>query len=288
MNPYAAALLGAVAGTGLWTAVAALWPWRPALADEVAELEPRRGRATSLPASARPLKGRRLGLPNPTTANDLTCLSATESWFWRTCARNALIAATAGLALGGIAALIGEASPLLAAGLALTAAAVAVPVTAVDVHQRAQTERGEYQRALTVLLDQVAIGLSGGAGVDTALAEATETGAGPQFAVIRAELNRAHLLRQTPWEALGALGRRIGVLDFQRLAVSIALAGSEGARVKTALVDRAAALRAKRTAQAEAKNSQDTERMSVPVALSAVMLVLFVIVAATLQLLTST
>lgn len=289
MNPLVALLLGAGTGTGIWIALAALWPWKPRLAAEIAELD------TSTPAAApvmaRPVSAivaEKTGFPTAQARADLACLGQTESWLWRTLARNAAIAAAAGAAFGLALTALDAATPALTAVLALASAGIACPVTVLDIHQQAAVERAEYQRALAVMLDQVAISLSSGAGIDTAIAEALDIGSGPQFTAIRAALARARLIRHTPWEALGDLGSRISVADYRQLAASISLAGQEGARIRAALLARAAAMRTKRTAQAEATADQATERMTVPVVASAVIVVLFIVIPASTQMLGGT
>jgi tight adherence protein C len=288
MNPLIAILLGTGIGAGVWITIAALWPWKPTLAAELAELDTTASAPPLGPALGTGAFAQRTGFPNAQTRTDLACLGRTEAWFWRTMARNAGVAAAAGAALGLALSMLAIAGPVFALLLALAAVVVAIPVTLIDLQQQAKNERAEYQRTLAVLLDQVAISLSSGAGIDTALAEALDAGAGPQFAAIRAALAKAHLVRQTPWEAIGDLGERIGIADYRQLAASISLAGTEGARIRAALGARAAAMRTKRTARAEAAADQATERMTVPVVASAVVTVLFIVIPASLQMLGQT
>lgn len=288
MSPLVFALLGAGAGLGVWIAVAALWPWRPSLAAEIAELEPFTLAGKAPQPQYQVLRPGKVRLPKPVTAQDLACLDQSVTGFWTLTARASAFAAAAGLAFALMLIMLETASPIVALLLPLAGAAVAVPVIAIDVHQRAETARREYQRVLAVLLDQIALDLAGGAGVNAAVDDAVEVGAGPQFAAIRDVLARAKLTHQTPWDALGELGRQIGAPDYRQLAATIALAGSEGARIKTALTARAAAMRTKATAFDQAEADQTTERMTVPVSATAICSVLFIIVAAAAQMLTGT
>jgi tight adherence protein C len=287
MNPLTAAVLGALIGTGIWITVAALAPWRPALADEIAELDPMRantpgpttsGRFTSLAV--------RTGFPPEKTIADLACLDQTLAWFWKTLARNAAVAALAGAAAGLGFAAIGGTSTALALVLAAAGLLVALPLTIADLRQRAELERRDYHRALTVLLDQIAVSLSGGAGIDTALAEALEIGKGPQFTRLREAIHHGQLVRQTPWEAIGLLGEQIGSPDYRQLAASLALTGNEGARIKSALIARSETMRAKRRTQEKADEASKTERMSLPVVAIAICVLLFVTVPASMVMLT--
>lgn len=287
MNPLIAAVFGALIGTGIWVTVAALSPWRPALADEIAELDPLRGNAPGPNSSGGfTALAVRTGFPPEKTVADLTCLDQTLAWFWQTLARNAAVAALTGAAAGLGFAAIGGTSTALALVLATAGLLVAVPLTIADLHQQAELERRDYHRALTVLLDQIAVSLSGGAGTDTALAEALEIGKGPKFARIREAIHHGQLVRQTPWESIGLLGEQIGSPDYRQLAASLALAGNEGARIKSALIARSETMRAKRRAQEKADEASKTERMSLPVVAIAICVLLFVTVPASMVMLT--
>ncbi|MFD0555653.1 type II secretion system F family protein [Stackebrandtia endophytica] len=111
----------------------------------------------------------------------------------------------------------------------------------------------------------MAIAVSGAAGIDQALNQAARAGSGPRFAQIQRALHTAHLTRQNPWEALSDLGRRIGVSEYEQLAATIGLAGTEGARVRASLTARAQTLRAGRLAAVAATARAATERMGMPV-----------------------
>jgi tight adherence protein C len=289
MSPLVFAVLGASAGIGIWVTVAALWPWRPSLAAEIAELEASLATSGEMtPSRYQSLRTGPIRLPKPVTPEDLACLDHTLTSFWIQVLRASAFAAAAGLAVALMLTVLETANPLVAILIPLAGAAVAIPVMAIDAQPRAEAVRREYQRALAILLDQIALDLAGGAGVNAAVDEAVEVGSGPEFAAIRDTLARAKLTHQTPWDALGELGRRIGAPDYRQLAATIALAGSEGARIKSALTARAAAMRAKATAIEQAEADQTTERMSVPVSTTAICTVLFVIVATAAQMLTGT
>lgn len=135
--------------------------------------------------------------------------------------------------------------------------------------------RAEARRALGAFLDLAVIVLAGGAGVQTALERAAGTGGGWAFERIRRALATARATRAAPWAALARLGEELGVQEFQELAASVELAGTEGARVRESLVAKAASLRAHELATAEAKAASATEAMSVPVALLAMGFVIF-------------
>jgi len=80
-------------------------------------------------------------------------------------------------------------------------------------------------------------------------------------------LDQARLARQTPWAALGRLGQQLGVIELSELAASVALAGTEGAKVRSSLAAKAASLRTHQLAEAETADQAASERMSLPVVL---------------------
>ena len=118
-----------------------------------------------------------------------------------------------------------------------------------------------------MFLDLVVISIAAGAGVEAALTYAGATGRGWAFTQIRAALETARLTRRPPWEALGQLGRELGIPELSELAASITLAGTEGAKVKASLAAKATALRTRQLADAETAAQAATERMSLPLVL---------------------
>jgi len=122
-----------------------------------------------------------------------------------------------------------------------------------------------FRHALTAYLDLVVISLSGGSGVEAALAEAARTGQGWSFSAIRRALAAARLSRTAPWTTLRQLGDELDVPALQEIAATMALAGSEGAKVRASLASKAQGLRDQALADADAASQQATERMSLPV-----------------------
>ena len=67
--------------------------------------------------------------------------------------------------------------------------------------------------------------------------------------------------------SLGRLGEELGIDELGELAASAALAGTEGAKVRSSLAAKAASLRSHQLAEAETDAQASTERMSLPVVL---------------------
>jgi tight adherence protein C len=269
-----ALLAGAGFALGLLAVAAGLAPRRASLADALAFLTrqapvpvvtldagswaARLGR----PAAAL-LAG--LGLPGKTLRADLAILGRPPE---RLLAEQATAAVTGLLALPAMAGLLSVAGlrigwQLPAAGaVVLAAAGFAAPALA--VRQEADARRAATRHALAAFLDLVVIAIAGGAGVEAALTYAAATGQGPAFAQLRQALETARLTRQPPWQTLGQLGTELGVTELTELAASITLAGTEGARVRSSLAAKSAAMRARQLAEAEAGAQAATERMSLP------------------------
>jgi len=81
---------------------------------------------------------------------------------------------------------------------------------------------------------------------------------------LRQVLTTARVLRQPPWQALCQLGDDTGVTELTELAAAMALAGTEGARVRASLSARAAAMRQAATAEMQTEAEKASSRMSVP------------------------
>jgi Flp pilus assembly protein TadB len=257
------------AGGGLGCALLAVWlaPPVPALGSQLARLtEP--ADSTNPRSLLTPVIQllHTAGLPTRSTSRDLAVLERPV---------HAYLAEKATLALAGMLA------PTLAA-LAATAlgfelglrvpaisafgcAAVGFLIPDHRVRRLAIRQRRDFRHGLSAFLDLVVISLAGGAGVDSALTDAADTGHGWAFTKLRRALAAAHLTRTTPWDALRQLGRDLDIPELAELAASISLAGTEGATVRRSLHAKAAALRARQLTDGESDASADTERMSIPV-----------------------
>ncbi len=144
------------------------------------------------------------------------------------------------------------------------------------VHHDAATRRRDFRHALGAFLDLVVIDLAGGGGVETALDDAVSVGDSWAFSRLRRAIDEARLSREPPWDALGRLGAELGIDELGELAASVALAGTEGAKVRSSLAAKATSIRAHELAEAEAEDQATTEKMSLPVVLLFAGFLLFV------------
>ncbi|WP_034088323.1 type II secretion system F family protein [Streptacidiphilus albus] len=282
-------LLGGGFGLGLWALWNALRPHRPTLAEKLAHGD----RGPVLPAASpvsAPFVGERdgdgtagwahrlgrpmapllaaAGLPGRRLAGDLRALDVPVERHLAEMAAAAAVGLTApllaGLALAANGRSLGWLVPVWAA-LLMGVGGLFVP--GVDVRHRAAVLRADARYALSLFLGTAVIALSGGAGVQQALAQAAEAGHGQAFAEFRHAITEAQITHTAPWGPLGRLGQRWGIGELDELASAIQLAGSEGAKVTASLTVKAESLRAHLLADSEAKAGAATEQMSLPVAL---------------------
>jgi Flp pilus assembly protein TadB len=274
-------LLGAGFGVGLIMLAAWLAPARPSLAETVAALHPTAPPADPPPAGMAAGGGRgwqallggpavpllaRLGLPRTARLADLAVCgrdparhlagqATTAALGFLTPPAAAGLLASAGIAIGW----------QLPAWASLAGAAAGLWLPDLTLASRATARRGQLRDAVAGMLDLTVIALSGGAGVEQALRDATDEATDWAQQSLRQAVEAAHLTRRPPWQTLGELGQTTGVAALSELAAALSLAGSEGARVKTTLSSRSAALSAHQLAQAETAAMSATEKMVLPV-----------------------
>ena len=270
-------VLGAGMGVGCWLVVRALSP-RPVPLDVLLRQLARPGLPADAAVSRRATTGERLGraavgLLGWSKSNDggrAQLLRLTG----RTPERHALdklIGSAGGAAASGLAsvglAILGIAPP--AAVLAVLTAAVAVGGFLLPdalLRDEADRRRRAFRHALSSYLDLVNVILAGGGGIETSLHAAADAGDGWAFAAIRQALDRSRLTNRTPWDTFAQLGEELGVNELRELAASVALAGSQGARIRQSLAAKADSLRGHQVAETEASAEAATERMTIPVA----------------------
>ena len=266
---------GAAIGSGLYLVLTAALPARPSL--DAALAAPRRQLPVPRPqpsgiteTTGRPAVSvlTAFGLPSKKTRANLRTLQ-------RDLEKH--LAQQAGLALSGLLLF-----PLLSTGLAIaslrlptvTVALGAVTVAAIGfvlpdrlLANEAKKLRGNLRYATSAFLDLAATMLAAGSGLEEALAEAAAAGTGPGHARLRAALAAAQTTRTPVWDALAELGQSTGVAELTELAASASLAGTEGAKIRTTLTAKAAAVRNRLLSAAEAEAASATERMGLPTVL---------------------
>lgn len=129
---------------------------------------------------------------------------------------------------------------------------------------RAAEERRHFRRALTCWLELVSLAQAGGMGLEEALQASSRQSEDRFFLRLRSTLDYAGHAGISAWDALGQLGRDLGLIELGELAGTIALAGAEGARVRATLSAKASALRNRMLAEAESVANATTERLFLP------------------------
>ena len=283
----AAVLAGTVAGLGLFLLAGLLRPHRPGVAVLVARIDAGRRSMRGLTlAEARadrdggPLAGLRAGLAR--LADVLEVQAAERGWQLRRTRRDlalvnralgeflaAKVLAGAGLLLlvplcwtglrasgvplpGGV--------PLL---LALVLGALGAFLPDLVLRQEADQRRRDFRRVVGVFLDLVAMNLAGGRGLPEALLASASVSDYWALVRIRQSLANARLMGTTPWEALGELGRDIGVEELEDLAGALSLAADDGAKIRASLAARAATMRRREMSDSEGQAGERSQSMLV-------------------------
>jgi Flp pilus assembly protein TadB len=290
MTAVVVALLGAGVGVGGLIVVRAVRPRPVPLVDVAATLD-RPGVAVNAPAitpdltdTQRQLGARGVALMRLVGFGERDKLTEQLRVLEKPLERHGyekMLAATAGFAIAAAVGLILRSAAVTVPAEPLGAAAVGLGIAGffypdLPLAEKVEERRRGFRYAFSAYLDLVTILLAGGAGIESALEGAAESGDGWGFAEIRRALRRARLTRQTPWDAFDQLGTELGVNELNELAASISLAGDHGARVKASLTAKADALRAAQAAELETTAEARTETMIVPVVVMILGLVLFI------------
>jgi hypothetical protein len=271
------ALLGAGVGVGLWMVVRALAPRPVPLAAVFAALD-----RTTEPRSADPadVSGLELRVGHvalrvvEALGGNLDARAVDLRLTDRIIARHALDKLVGAVGGAAVPLLIGVGTSavgilLPVAGVVGLAAATAVAgwlLPDMILRDEAAKRRKAFRHALSSYLDLVNVIIAGGGGIQTALYTAAEAGDGWAFASIRRSLDRARLTNRSPWSTFAELAADLDVPELAELAASVALAGSQGARIRASLAAKADTLRGHQIAETEAAAESATERMTIPVA----------------------
>jgi tight adherence protein C len=287
VTALALAILGAGVGAGILLSIRAVSPRPVPLAALLA----------SLTRPGTPIKGgpdtserrtgelghlahraiRAIGIDDTRNAQDLGLIDRTPERH----ALDKLLGGVAGLLVPNLAAFalaaLGLGPPLgIVALVSLGIAVGGFLLPDLLVRDEAEKRRRAFRHALSSYLDLVNVLLAGGAGIETALYAAADSGDGWGYQIIRNTLRRARLTGRSPWEALAELGDELGISELAELAASVSLAGSHGARIRASLAAKADTLRGHQVAETEAAAEAATERMTVPVAVLLLGFLLFI------------
>jgi Flp pilus assembly protein TadB len=182
-------------------------------------------------------------------------------------------------AVGG---LVGFAIPLW---LVLIGAVIGALVPYLELARQARERRRAFRHMVSAFLDLVAMNLAGGRGVPEALQAASTISDSWGLVRIRDTLEAARLQGITPWAALGQLGEEVDVDELRDLSAALALVAEDGAKVRESLSARAASMRHRELADAEARSEERSQSMLVAQLLLCVGFLIFLIYPALAQIL---
>ncbi|MEH3032844.1 MAG: type II secretion system F family protein [Aeromicrobium erythreum] len=129
------------------------------------------------------------------------------------------------------------------------------------LHREAELRRRDFRHVVGAFLDLVAMNLAGGRGLPEALLAASSFGDHWAMVRLRQALSNARIMGLTPWESIARLGRDLGVDELRDLASALALAGDEGARIKSSLMSRAESMRRKELVDVEGAAGESSQSM---------------------------
>lgn len=274
-------LIGLGAGAGVCLLVAGTVRLRPSLGSVVdrypdGSLRPLRpGSAGPLPAPPAPrllaTVGRRLGSALASSKSstglgqDLALLGRSEEAHAATTALAAICGAAAPVIGLGALSLLGAGIPPVVITVGCPASFLAgALVPSVSLRRTAARARAALVHSIACWLELVALAQAGGMGIESALEAASTVTDDASFARLRQALERSRHAGRSPWDGLSRLGRELGVAELEELAASVALAGTEGARIRASLTAKSASLRRRQMAQAESRANSTTERLFLP------------------------
>lgn len=162
------------------------------------------------------------------------------------------------LRLGGL-----EIGPSVPLGLGLLLAVGGFFLPDLSLRGEADKRRREFRRTVGIFLDLVAMNLAGGRGLPEALLAASSVSDHWSVVRIRQTLANARLFGTTPWEALGQLGKDIGLDELESLSGALLLAADDGAKIRASLSARATTMRRKELSEAEGDEGERSQSMLV-------------------------
>lgn len=289
-------IVSAVAGLGLLRLQRLAFPSAPPLAEQATRWERARARAdrrARLEVSAEEqtwshraaewfaeqLRSRR---PDDmqTYERDLAVTGQPmEEWLAKT-----LVWVLIGLLSPSVLVLVANAAGLGIPMLALPALAVLFGAAMVigqvkGLRQQAAARREELCDALSDCLDLVVMSMEGGRSHADSLPTVANIGSGWAFHTLQDAIDNARPNGMTPWEALGEVGERFGIVELLDLRASLNLAQDEGTSIRNTLIARAQSMRDARLADTHARANKSTEAMKNNLMVMALVAAAYVILA---------
>ncbi|MFF0220098.1 type II secretion system F family protein [Streptomyces vinaceus] len=185
--------------------------------------------------------------------------------------------------------------PLLLLGLPLYLLAIVGLLAAVvlwcapdlALRDKAKRARTEFAHAMAAYLELVALRRAGNVSAEQAMEQASTVGQGWAFQRIQAALAQSRVDKVAHWESLARLTAELDLPVMDDLAAIMRQSADDGASVYTTLRSRARNLRTELLAQQAADANSDSEKMTAPGALLAVLVMLLIAFPAIIRMLTT-
>jgi len=297
-------IVSAVAGVGLVRLHRLAFPAAPPLADQSARWERARARAGrravldvtpedqtwSTRAAEWFAESLRMRRPDDirTYERDLAITDqSTEEWLSKLLVWF-LVGLLGPLALVLMANAAGLGVPMLVApALGILAGIVAVIGEVKELREKASQRREDLCDALSDFLDLVVMAMEGGRSHADALPDIAEIGNGWAFHILYDAIDNARPNGMTPWQSLGEVGDRYGVVELLDLRAALNLAQDEGTSIRNTLIARAQSMRETRLNQAQERANASTDAMRNNLMVMALVAAAYVILARVLFLFTA-
>ena len=266
-------VVGAVLGLGVWAVLRGLFPDPVPLRNRIqtrldsgldGDRRPTVEATTATGRIAMWLLRHTRGEMLPETEADVAITGGTLEAY----ALDKLKAGAAGVVIVPVCVLlmgIAESVPVLIL-LSVLGAVVFYFVPDLELKKKAAQRRDEFDRTLNDFVSLVAVSITGGGGVNSAMLETTRIGDGWVFEALGRSLQDSLLVGEPPWNGFEQLGRRLNVPGLTELASALSLAGNSGARVTDTLRARAQSGRDRDLSEARAEAEKRSESMGLPLA----------------------
>lgn len=155
------------------------------------------------------------------------------------------------------------------------------------VRDSAKRAREEFSHAMAAYLDLVALKRAGNAAAEQAMEQAAKVGQGWAFLRIQEALARSRVDKVPHWESLARLTVELDLPVLDDIAAIMRQSSDDGASVYTTLRSRARNLRSELLVVQAAEANADSEKMTAPGALLAVLVMLLIAFPAVIRILTT-
>lgn len=144
------------------------------------------------------------------------------------------------------------------------------------LRDKARRARAEFAHAMAAYLDLVALRRAGNVSAEQAMEQAAEVGEGWAFQRIRGALARSRVDKVPHWESLARITAELDLPVLDDLAAIMRQSADDGASVYATLRSRAKNLRTELLAAQAAEANANSEKMTAPGALMAVLVMLLI------------